>query len=74
MRFCVPNNKEDSSCKQQRNFITSQINTVGHIAASRNCLSFQPDQHVKIILRAMQNSRTGSAGVVDEKGNLVGLY
>lgn len=54
-------------------FYNKQINTVGHIAASRNCLSFQPDQHVKIILRAMQNSRTGSAGVVDEKGNLVGL-
>jgi CBS domain-containing protein len=54
-------------------FYNKETNTVGHIAASRNCLSFQPDQHVKIILRAMQNSRTGSAGVVDEKGNLVGL-
>jgi CBS domain-containing protein len=51
----------------------NHVNTIGDIAASRNCLSFQPDQFVKLILKAMQSSRTGSAGVVDDDGNLVGM-
>lgn len=50
-----------------------EIRTVGDIAISRNCLSFQPGQYVKLILKAMQHARTGSAGIVDEHGKLIGL-
>ncbi len=50
-----------------------EISTVGDIAATRKCLSFHPDQFIKIILTAMQNARTGCAGVVDDSGNLVGM-
>lgn len=50
-----------------------EISTVGDIAATRKCLYFHPDQFIKIILTAMQNARTGCAGVVDDEGNLVGM-
>jgi CBS domain-containing protein len=50
-----------------------EINTVGDIAATRKCLSFQPDQFIKLILIAMQQARTGCAGVTDGQGNLVGM-
>lgn len=50
-----------------------EINTVGDITAMRNCLSFQKGQFVKLILKAMRHSRTGTAGIVDERGNLLGL-
>ena len=49
------------------------ISTVGDIAASRNCLLFYPDEYVQIILKTMQNTRTGSAGVIDEQGALIGM-
>jgi CBS domain-containing protein len=47
--------------------------TAGNIAAARKCLLFHPDQLIKIILAAMQREGTGCAGVVDEKGRLVGM-
>ncbi len=53
--------------------IKGEISTAGDIAAARKCLSFHPDQFIKIILAAMQRARTGCAGVVDEHGNLVGI-
>lgn len=50
-----------------------EIKTVGDIAIRRKCLAFSPDQYVRIILPTMQFSRVGAAGVVDEKGELVGV-
>ena len=50
-----------------------EISTVGDIAASRKCLLFYPDQFIKIILKAMQHTRTGCAGVVDDSGDLIGM-
>lgn len=50
-----------------------EISTVGDIAASRTCLSFPTGQYVKLILKAMQHSRTGTAGIIDEQGYLCGL-
>lgn len=50
-----------------------EISTVGDIAASRKCLLFYPEQFIKIILKTMQNTRTGCAGVIDNGGNLVGM-
>jgi CBS domain-containing protein len=52
---------------------TKEISTVGSIAALRKCLYFQPDQFIKIILATMQHSRTGCAGVINDKGHLVGM-
>lgn len=52
---------------------TEDIATVGDIAAARKCLLFYPDEYIKIILRTMQNSRIGCAGVIDEQGALIGL-
>lgn len=49
------------------------ISTVGDIAASRKCLLFYPEQFIKIILKTMQNTRTGCAGVIDDDGHLVGM-
>ena len=51
----------------------SAITTVGDIASSRKCLLFYPEQFTKIILKTMQNTRIGCAGVVDADGNLVGM-
>lgn len=50
-----------------------EISTVGDIAASRKCLLFYPEQFIKIILKTMQNTRTGCAGVIDDNGHLVGM-
>lgn len=50
-----------------------EISTVGDIAASRKCLLFYPEQFIKIILKTMQNTRTGCAGVIDDAGNLIGM-
>lgn len=52
---------------------TEDIATVGDIAAARKCLLFYPEEYIKIILRAMQNNRTGCAGVIDDQGALIGL-
>jgi len=53
--------------------VKGEISTVGDIAATRKCLSFHPDQFIKIILASMQRARTGCAGVIDYNGNLVGM-
>lgn len=53
--------------------VKGEISTVGDIAAMRKCLSFHPDQSIKIILSVMQHARTGCAGVIDDDGNLVGM-
>ncbi|MBI2234460.1 MAG: CBS domain-containing protein [Micavibrio aeruginosavorus] len=50
-----------------------EIAVVGDIATTRQCLSFHPDQFIKIILAAMQHARTGCAGVIDDDGHLVGM-
>lgn len=50
-----------------------EISTVGDIVGSRKCLLFYPEQFIKIILKTMQNTRTGCAGVIDDGGNLVGM-
>lgn len=52
---------------------TEDIATVGDIAASRKCLLFYPEEYIKIILRSMQNSRVGCAGVIDDQGALIGM-
>jgi hypothetical protein len=44
------------------------VATVGDIAALRKCQLFYPEEHVKIILRTMQNSRVGCAGVINDHG------
>lgn len=49
------------------------ILTVGDVAKTRKCLFFHPGQFVKTILAAMQNARTGCAGVVDGDGRLAGM-
>lgn len=55
------------------NLDKDHINTVGHIAAGRKCLLFHPEQFVKMILKTMQKSGSGAAGVINEKGQLIGL-
>jgi CBS domain-containing protein len=47
--------------------------TVGDLAQSRRCLTFLPEQFVRVILPAMQQNGAGAAGVLDEEGSLVGL-
>lgn len=47
--------------------------TVGSVETSNLCLTFQPDQAIKIILNAMQATRVGAAGVIDAQSNLVGI-
>lgn len=49
------------------------VATVGDIAALRKCQLFYPEEHVKIILRTMQNSRVGCAGVINDHGALIGI-
>lgn len=52
---------------------TQQFQTVGDIARSRRCLTFLPEQFIRVILPAMQRNGAGAAGVVDEEGELIGL-
>jgi CBS domain-containing protein len=53
--------------------MANAISTVGDITTGRKCLTFHPDQYIKIILAAMQTARTGCAAVVDDTGALTGL-
>lgn len=65
--------KEEMTMRATEKRQDREIATVGDIAASRKCLLFYPEQFVKIILKTMQNTRTGCASVIDDAGNLIGM-
>ena len=47
--------------------------TVGEVETQNLCLTFQPQQPIRVILTAMQKTRTGAACVIDAKSHLVGI-
>lgn len=46
---------------------------VGDVETQNLCLTFRPEQPIKVILTMMQKTRTGAACVIDAKSKLVGI-